>query len=670
MKISWIGFSLLILSVFFLSSSHNEWLPGLASLIVLMLFCLSALPFTRILFPDRIDSAILAFPAGYVLHAVLLSIAAAVLGMYRITVILYIVVAILISLLLYRGKKNSVPDTDWTRNDFLQLWLWLFITLALVALPFARVGELTSDGFAYRAYFNADFFRNMAVSGALSKTGIPPDNPYLAGNPLHYYWFFHLLPAFWNQMFPAYRPDFLLVQFSLAALLMFVGTFFVVVRRFVQNRKTLLFLLPVFAIGGSYEGLYALQWLQKRNQPWHEFVNLNIDGIFRWNWKAPQIDTLYRALLYAPQHLLALSILLIALLIWNWQRLGKNPLEGTVRKVLFYSLIFSTLGFSAFIGSALIAGAALIVLIFFLKHPKQLGGELVLSGVMGLLFLAVYFYLFEMFQGGSQQFDFGPDKIILAHFFTYFLFNWGALLVLGLIGVFYKSQLLPNRILLFFLIFCFLLIFFVRIVLAGFSDISLKVGHFSHVILLLFAAGAIDRFLSQHPTKSRWLALMVFILVLPASITWCMDFWNSLDIQNRKFTTYLKPEEAEVCNWMSRNLPARAVVLNYSSRYEDFMRDIAPPFSQHSVFVGNRIFARIFQVPEQQVQDRNKIAASIYQSTAPQQTWILARNAGIEYIFVNDIDISKVQQKFSTPNFSILIQDGKTALFRVNSAER
>ena len=70
------------------------------------------------------------------------------------------------------------------------------------------------------------------------------------------------------------------------------------------------------------------------------------------------------------------------------------------------------------------------------------------------------------------------------------------------------------------------------------------------------------------------------------------------------------------------------------------------------------------------MQDRNRVALSIFKSTDSQQTWTLAHNAGIEYIFVNDVDPSKVQQKFATPNFSILIQDGKAALFRVNSAER
>jgi len=672
MKIPSIGTVLLFLVIVFLSGFQASWVPSFLSLATLLILCISFYPLIRILFPDRADSCILTIPAGYIVHAVLLSFAGLIFGIHMRTGFLYLLAAAAVFIFLYRRQAGHVGIvSDWSKTDWLLLFAWLFVTIAIVAIPFVRVGEKTAEGFAYRAYFNADFFRNLAVSGALSSSGIPPDNPYMAGNTLHYYWFFHVVPAFWNKMFPSFRSDFLMVQFSIVALLMFVSTLFVTLRRFIQNRRTLLFLLPVFAVGGSYEGLYVLQWLNKRNMPWTEFVNLNIDGILRWNWKAPQIDTLYRALLYAPQHLVALAVLLIALLIWNEERSGGEPLANRARKTVFYILIFSTVGFSAFIGSTLVLGAALILLIRTIFDPGRKWKELLFGGALGLAFLGVYFFIFQMFQSGSQQFDLGPDKIILAHFPAYFFLNWGALLIFGLAGLFYRSPLLPNRILGLFLAFCFLLIFFVRIVLAGFSDISLKVGHFSHVLLLLLAAGAMDRFLAKAPSRAKWLVLSVLLLVLPACVTWGMDLWNSLDIQNRKFTTYVKPEEEVLTEWMRNNLPPRTVVLNYSPKYDDFMRDILPPFSQRSVYLGDRIFSRIFQVSEQQVHDRIKVVNSIFHATDPSAVWTLSRDAGIQYVFVTDMPAFKIGdllQKFSQPYFSLLIQDGNAALFRVNDS--
>jgi hypothetical protein len=671
MSTRWIGSLLLFAAVVMLSGIHGSLAFSFFSLLLLVVLCGTAYPITKSLFADRNVALILSFTVGYIVHSLLLSFAGLIFGIHQLTFTLYIGFAILIALFLnWKMSKHRVDSTDsnWTKSDWSVLFAWLFTTLAITAVPFLRVGEQTAAGFAYRAYFNADFFRNMAVSGSLASSGIPPENPYLAGNSLHYYWFFHLLPAFWNKILPRYRADFLMVQFSIVSALMFVSTLYVTLREFVKNRKTLLFLLPLFAIGDSYEGLYLLEWLKRRNEPWSNFVNFNVDGILRWNWKAPQIDTLYRALLYAPQHLLALSVLLMALLIWK-REIRNQETISVPGKMLFYVLIFSALGFSAFVGATLILGAALIVLIQTLQHPRAKWKEMLLSGALGILFLAIYFFPFQMFQAGSQSFDFGPDKIILAHFPAYFILNWGALLVFGIAGVFYRSPLLPNRILLFFLAFCFLLIFFVRIMLAGFSDISLKVGHFSHVILLLLAAGAIDRALTASAKNAKWLVLSTLIFVLPAGLTWAMDFWNTIDIQNRRFTTYVKPGEASVAEYIRRALPARTVVVNYSPHYDDFMRDILPPFSRRPVYLGDRIFSRIFQVPEELVQARTKVVESIFRASSSEDAWRIIGETKSEYVFVTDIDQREwnlILQKFAPPHFSLLIQDGPTALFRRN----
>ena len=671
MNISRIGFIILFIAVVVLSGLHGFWVQSFLSLGLISILCFTVHPWMRILIPDKTDAAILTFPAGFTIYAVFFSFAGLVLGVHRWVAIVCVAIAVVAYGVTYWMQKGNADKSasSWTRSDFALLFLWLFTSLVIVALPFARVGAETPDGFAYRAYFNADFFRNMAVAGSLAHNNIPPDNPYLGGYTLHYYWFFHLLDAFWRELFPGFRPDSLMVQFSLVAMLIFVSTFFVVLRRFTQNRKTSLLLLPIFAFGGSYEGPYVIQWLRNRHQPWTEFVNLNIDGILRWNWKAPQIDTLYRALLYAPQHLIALAIFLIALLIWNSERLKEEPLRCNTRRTIFYFLIFATLGFSAFVGATLIAGAAVVLGVRTLMNPRMKWKELILSGTLGLIFLFVYLRLFHMFAPGSQELDLGPDKIISAHFLSYFVLNWGALLIFGIAGLFLRSKLAPNRILFIFLAGCFLMIYFVRIVLAGSSDISLKVGHFANVILLLVAAGFIDGFLTRFPQKVKWLIAVTVLLVAPAFVTWGMDAWNSADIKNRRFTTYLKQEDAEVCKWMQSNLPEKTVVLNYSPRYEDFMQDFIPAFAERSVFVGNRIFSRIFQVPETDVRDRTNVVSAFLRFTSTEQTHQVARKAGIQYVFVSGLDsrkLSELTTKLASPYFSLVMQEGKAALFRVN----
>ena len=148
-----------------------------------------------------------------------------------------------------------------------------------------------------------------------------------------------------------------------------------------------------------------------------------------------------------------------------------------------------------------------------------------------------------------------------------------------------------------------------------------------------------------------------------------MDAWNSADIRSRRFTTYLNQADAEVTQWMQNNLPERAIVLNYSARYDDFMQDIIPAFAERSLFVGNRIFSRIFQVAEEDVRDRTGTVATLFRFTSPEETWRLAGKSGIEYVFVSGVEareMSPLIEKLAPPYFSMIMQEGGSALFRIN----
>ena len=57
----------------------------------------------------------------------------------------------------------------------------------------ARI-DATATGY-YRAYFTADFVWHTALTAEIAKFASPPRNPYLAHQPIHYYWTYFLLPA-------------------------------------------------------------------------------------------------------------------------------------------------------------------------------------------------------------------------------------------------------------------------------------------------------------------------------------------------------------------------------------------------------------------------------------------------------------------------------------------
>ena len=84
----------------------------------------------------------------------------------------------------------------------------LVLTLAVATPPFAHVGRPDDQGNRYyRAYFTADFVWHTALTSEVGKFAMPPRNPYLARQPIHYYWTYYLLPAAAARVGPARIRD-------------------------------------------------------------------------------------------------------------------------------------------------------------------------------------------------------------------------------------------------------------------------------------------------------------------------------------------------------------------------------------------------------------------------------------------------------------------------------
>ena len=76
------------------------------------------------------------------------------------------------------------------------LCLVLFLVPALMGPPYRNLGARDASGTRYyRAYFTADFVWHTALAAELGKYSMPPRNPYLAPQPVHYYWTYFLWPA-------------------------------------------------------------------------------------------------------------------------------------------------------------------------------------------------------------------------------------------------------------------------------------------------------------------------------------------------------------------------------------------------------------------------------------------------------------------------------------------
>jgi hypothetical protein len=648
--------AVLFLGVVLISGIHGFLLESFASLLLLLLLLTTGWGISSFLFKDRHISLLFAFPVGYVVHSLLLAFLARFLGFNRFVLLIYLTLA---AVFLYLRRHELRRSTgSWKHSDFCMLLIWLLATVAVTAWPLLHVGAKIPDGYAFRAYFNADYFKHLGITGTLSQTGIPPLNPYLSGHTLHYYWFFYVLPAFWNRLFTSYPAEYMLIQFTFAGSLMFVTSLFAVIRQWIHSQKVLGVLLSIFLCAGSYEGLYAIYHLRSKNLPLSRFTDLNIDALTRWFWRTPQIDTMFRALLYAPQHLLVLTLMLMVLLYRKEERtLGS--------RLFVMALVFSTLGFAAIIGAVFIAGTLLFVLLEFLKEPRARAKEFLLTGLVGGGFLLLYFPFFQMFKLGGGQWFFGVVGTVWQTLPQYLFLNWGALLLLGIAGIIFSIREFPARFCIFYLALCILCFQFVQNRM-GTSEVTLKLGYVCNVCLLLLTTG----FLARYQTRFGIILAIVLPLAIPASITLVMDLYNSQDVHNQRFTTVIPQEDAEVYGWMRSNLEPGSVVQYYSIGRDTELVSPIPSFAHRIVFVGDKFHAKAFQVDDQEVERRENVVWRMFHDNGS-RAHSLARKERIQYLFLSADEnaVSESRYQFVAPFFSAIFQNGKALLVRVNEVQ-
>jgi len=89
-------------------------------------------------------------------------------------------------------RAPRVRPPRWERR----LLVWLLVLAALVLVPHAL-----REWVRYRS----DAWFHTAVAYEIMARGIPPDDPYFAGIPLNYPWFFHVIVVLWTSLAGA-RP--------------------------------------------------------------------------------------------------------------------------------------------------------------------------------------------------------------------------------------------------------------------------------------------------------------------------------------------------------------------------------------------------------------------------------------------------------------------------------
>jgi len=546
-----------------------------------------------------------------------------------------------------RQPSAPVPLQAWRSADSLGLAVILALTLAIATPPLARVGEVDAIGeHRYRAYFTADFVWHTALAAELSKFTMPPRNPYLASQTIHYYWAYFLLPAAVSTLAPGPLADLerCLKVNALATGLVLMSMVFLAAWVAVGQVLAVAIAVALALIAASAEGTYELVRLWSLGQPFVAMRDINIDAITAWHFRGLRLDGLPRCLWYVPQHSMSYALGLIAL-----TAAAAVGSAGTLAVILLCGVaIGGATMLNPFVGGLFAVAWAGAIALDALKRPRAIVvvARHAIAAVPVVLAL-VWCFAAHMVDGAGDSLAFGFWGPPAYSTVTVLLLSLGPVLIPAALGLIARtgvsfSRLLPSVVL-------------VGISLAVMHLVRLRVDtawvpfRAGQMLLVVIPALIARGLAADRPRVLRVTAVTVCVLALAIGApTTIIDARNAQDVDDLDagpgfhWTLVLHPEEEQALHWIRTMTPPNALV-----QMEPTVRDrdtapggwgerwsLIPSFAERRMAAGLPI--SLMRVPE--YAEKTSLVRTAYQSASAHEAWTIARHLHIAYLYVDALD--------------------------------
>lgn len=534
-------------------------------------------------------------------------------------------------------RDPAVALPPWTSKDTAALLLVLLLVPLLVGLPFARLGARDPTGDRlYRAYFTADFVWHTALVAELTKDAHPPRNPYLALEPIHYYWTYFTVPAEIVSATGLDIQEALKVNAAGAALLLVGAIFLAAWVAFPAWPFAVAAGVALAIVASSAEGLAATVDLVRRGRPLSDLRELNIDSITAWAFKGLRIDNLPRTMWYTPQHGTACALGLIAFT----AAIAAGVRASLTAIALAGATLAAAVAFNPLLGGVFSAAYGAVIIVDGVGRRAS-ALTILRHGIAALLVVgAIGWCLFnQMTEGAGAALHIGFVPPASNAPLITFLLSFGPLLLPIAIGLRPDPRTPLARVVpaLIGVARGILLMFFVTLTV----DIY-WVGFRGGNIFFVFVPPLVARgFIILRSARHRWattaVALAVVLFGLPTTV---IDTFNAQDVENTAmgpgflWTVRLTPDEQEALTWIRTHTPRDAVV-----QAEPIVRgretwSLIPSFAERRMAAGLPI--SLMHVPD--YDRRSAEVRRIYSIDDPAEAAQLAGALGINYLYVDRVE--------------------------------
>ena len=628
--------------------------PGVLYAPVWLLASLPGVPLGRALTDRHAFGWVFGLALGYATTCLVIwaLIAAGVIGPVTLAGA-WLIELVVLWLLARRVRMPWVTLPALTSRHQVALAATLLLVPLLMAAPYRNLGGVGDDGTKYyRAYFTADFVWHAALTAELARFEMPPRNPYLAREPLHYYWTYFLVPAaavsLASPPLDTAEPALKINAIATAAVL--IASFYFIAWSAGGGALATLLAVALVAIAASAEGLVAIHDLWRAGTPLERLREMNVDAITAWKYGGLRIDGVHRTMFYTPQHGLSCALGLLALV----PLAVAGAASGLRAAVVSGVLLGLATTMNPFLGAAFSLIYGLAVLIDAARSRAGVRAVLVHAVAAVPPALAVAWGTWNaMAEGAGEALTIGWYGHARKAPVVTLLMSLGPALLPALAGL-WPSRRLPSPPLI--IASCGLvvglgLLYFV--VLSEASWVGFRAGQILIAMLTVLLARLFSRLLDSggaHRARRGLAAALAATILAIGAPTVIADTYNASDIANLApgpgfpWTLTVTPRQQEAVAWVRRNTRPTAVVQMDTLARGRGHWSFIPTFAARRMAAG----LPISLLPRREYQEASEQVRSIFDTRNADDAHRTARRMRIDYLWVDQVERQAYREGIAT----------------------